>query len=610
MKLNSLIWRLLFATLVLVLATSACGGGESPDDVIGTTPTILLTVTSTPEQSPPILIPTESATPTTGLVEAQVTHVVDGDTIEVLVGGVEYRVRYIGVDTPETKHPTRGVEPFGPEASRANSELVEGKAVLLEKDVSETDQYGRLLRYVYVGELMVNEELLRRGLARIATFPPDVKYVDRFLEIQRAAQEAELGMWGGEPSAEESTSSPVPASAPAGEVWSYTHQRADGNRLVPGSGALPGVQPLDIPLDGQPQWLVAAPMGEGSLWVAVLADGRIQAFHVVGRQVKPTPIQPAQLSPGMPPLLTVQDDIPRLITNPTTQASSLTHPAASPASGEQLAFIETGGDLVVWDGDEARRIAVNAPPDARLLVDESARLLLLSDATTRYDHGVLGDAVEASGISLVETVPAVHVARKIELPSPRVVEGISPIWADLSGDGQREIIVTLSDLEQGAQIVVFSEAGEQLAAGPAIGRGYRWRHQLVVAPFGPDGELELADVLTPHIGGVVEFYQLAGDELEIVAQVPGYSSHVLGSRNLDMAVAGDFDGDGQIELLLPDQARTSLAAIRRQPGGAEVAWTVPIGDKVSTNLATVLFPDGTLAVGAGHEGNQLRLWLP
>jgi hypothetical protein len=236
--------------------------------------------------------------------------------------------------------------------------------------------------------------------------------------------------------------------------------------------------------------------------------------------------------------------------------------------------------------------------------------LLLSDATTHYDHGVLGDAVEASSISLVETVPAPRVARRIELPSPRVVEGISPIWADLSGDGQREIIVTLSDLEQGAQIVVFSEAGEQLAAGPAIGRGYRWRHQLVVAPFGPDGELELADVLTPHIGGVVEFYQLAGDELEIVAQVPGYSSHVLGSRNLDMAVAGDFDGDGQIELLLPDQARTSLAAIRRQPGGAEVAWTVPIGDKGSTNLATVLFPDCTLAVGAGHEGNQLRLWLP
>jgi hypothetical protein len=117
-------------------------------------------------------------------------------------------------------------------------------------------------------------------------------------------------------------------------------------------------------------------------------------------------------------------------------------------------------------------------------------------------------------------------------------------------------------------------------------------------------------VLTPHIGGVVEFYRLAGNRLEIVAQVPGYTSHVIGSRNLDTAVAGDFDGDGRIELLVPNQARTSLGAIRRKPGGAEVAWTIPVGGRVMTNLATVVFPDDALAVGVGHEGNMLRLWLP
>ncbi|MFB0533852.1 MAG: hypothetical protein ACETWR_02605 [Anaerolineae bacterium] len=93
------------------------------------------------------------------------------------------------------------------------------------------------------------------------------------------------------------------------------------------------------------------------------------------------------------------------------------------------------------------------------------------------------------------------------------------------------------------------------------------------------------------------------------AQVSGYTSHAIGSRNLDTVVAGDFDGDGRIELL-PNQARMSLAAIRREPGGAEVAWTIPAGGRVMTNLATVVFPDGTLAVGVGHEGNRLRLWLP
>jgi hypothetical protein len=149
-----------------------------------------------------------------------------------------------------------------------------------------------------------------------------------------------------------------------------------------------------------------------------------------------------------------------------------------------------------------------------------------------------------------------------------------------------------------------------VATGPAIGRGFRWRHQLVVAPFGPAGELELADILTPHIGGVVEFYQLAGNRLEIVAQVPGFSSHVLGSRNLDMALAGDLDGDGQVELLVPNQIRANLGAIRRSDAGAEVAWSVPVGGTLITNLAGVTLPDGRLAVGAGHSRNGLRLWVP
>ena len=185
-------WKPLFVTLVLLLAILACNGVMG--DVGRGTPTLPPTLISTPEGLPSA--PVRPTTPAPHLVEAQVVRVVDGDTIKVLINGTEYRVRYIGIDTPETKHPTRGVEPFGPEASQLNRELVEGKVVLLEKDVSETDQYGRLLRYVYVDDLMVNEELLRRGLARVVTFPPDVKYIDRFLEIQRAAQEAGLGIWG------------------------------------------------------------------------------------------------------------------------------------------------------------------------------------------------------------------------------------------------------------------------------------------------------------------------------------------------------------------------------------------------------------------------------
>jgi micrococcal nuclease len=129
-----------------------------------------------------------------------VLRVVDGDTIEVAIDGVAYRVRYIGIDTPETVHPSRPVEWLGPEASAANAALVGGGTVILEKDVSETDRYGRLLRYVWTYRegawTFLNLELLRLGLATVTTYPPDVKYVEAlYLPAQREAQAAGIGLW-------------------------------------------------------------------------------------------------------------------------------------------------------------------------------------------------------------------------------------------------------------------------------------------------------------------------------------------------------------------------------------------------------------------------------
>jgi micrococcal nuclease len=114
-----------------------------------------------------------------------VTYVVDGDTIDLSTGE---RVRYIGVDTPETKHPIKGVECFGQEAAGKNKELVLDKKVRLEKDVSDKDKYGRLLRYVYLDDLFVNDYLARNGFAHAATFPPDVKFSRQFLEAEREAR--------------------------------------------------------------------------------------------------------------------------------------------------------------------------------------------------------------------------------------------------------------------------------------------------------------------------------------------------------------------------------------------------------------------------------------
>ena len=101
-------------------------------------------------------------------------------------------MRYIGIDTPEI-YPE--VEAFGREARQANRRLVEGKEVHLERDVSETDKYGRLLRYVYVDGVFVNAELVKQGLARAKTYPPDTKYQDYLEKIETEAREAGRGMW-------------------------------------------------------------------------------------------------------------------------------------------------------------------------------------------------------------------------------------------------------------------------------------------------------------------------------------------------------------------------------------------------------------------------------
>lgn len=121
---------------------------------------------------------------------------VDGDTIVVEIDGVEERVRYIGIDTPESVDPRRPAECLGREASDYNRDLVDGKTIALEKDVSETDAFGRLLRYVWLDGHLVNARLVRDGYAVAATFPPDVRYADLFAGLQAEARAAGVGLWG------------------------------------------------------------------------------------------------------------------------------------------------------------------------------------------------------------------------------------------------------------------------------------------------------------------------------------------------------------------------------------------------------------------------------
>ena len=100
-----------------------------------------------------------------------------------------------GIDTPETVDPRKPVQCFGVEASKKNKELVEGKMVRLETDITDRDKYNRLLRYIWLDDILINQELVEQGYAKSYSYPPDIKYQDKFVAAEKKAREDKLGLW-------------------------------------------------------------------------------------------------------------------------------------------------------------------------------------------------------------------------------------------------------------------------------------------------------------------------------------------------------------------------------------------------------------------------------
>jgi len=127
--------------------------------------------------------------------DAQVVDVVDGDTFKAIINGEEETIRLLMVDTPETVHPQKPVEPFGQEASNYLYSRLNGREVDLEFDKEMYDQYDRILAYVYVGNEMINESLLKEGYAEVKAYEPNDKYESEFRGLEKEAQENMVGRW-------------------------------------------------------------------------------------------------------------------------------------------------------------------------------------------------------------------------------------------------------------------------------------------------------------------------------------------------------------------------------------------------------------------------------
>ncbi len=173
--------------------------------------------------------------------DAIVTRIVDGDTIEVRINDARFTVRYIGIDAPETKGPPAQTC-LSRQATTANKALVLGKTLRLERDVSETDRYGRLLRYAYLPDgTLVNEKLVLDGFALIATYPPDVKYVDALAAAQQKARESNAGLWSKCP---QLAAAGIRSSQPAATAIAPA---ADCDPSYPTICIPPGIDDLDCP---------------------------------------------------------------------------------------------------------------------------------------------------------------------------------------------------------------------------------------------------------------------------------------------------------------------------------------------------------------------------
>jgi len=266
------------------------------------------------------------------LTAATVTSVADGDTIQVRINNVEYRVRYIGINTPEVG------QPYAEGATSLNRSLAAGKTVLLERDVSETDRYGRLLRYIWLEDgTFVNYELVRQGYAQASAYSPDVKYEALFREAQRQALEEGAGLWA---ETVPPTATPTVASrvAPVGASANRNaNLRAGPGTSYAVAGSVTTGQALDLGgRNTTGDWFRLS----SGLWIAAfLVDGAPGTLPVVTVQAVTPPSTPEPTAGAsrstaviLPESTPVTPPQPTIVTPPTPVPPTPVPPPVSPGS--------------------------------------------------------------------------------------------------------------------------------------------------------------------------------------------------------------------------------------------------------------------------------------
>lgn len=223
--------------------------------------------------------------------------------------------------------------------------------------------------------------------------------------------------------------------------------------------------------------------------------------------------------------------------------------------------------------------------------------------TKRYRHGILGDGIEAAVLA-VQTRNGSIV--RVELPTREVFEDRTPRLVMLDRSGKSRVVTILSDKGRGASLAIYSLVNGKLkkvGQTPFIGRTNRWRNIAGIADYNGDGRTDIAEVVTPHIGGTLRFWTWTGSRLIELAQSYGFSNHAIGYREQRLSATADFNGDGRLDLALPDVSRRQLILI---------GFDKKSGGKKLSKLATIRLPariSGAVSVVMKKKKPHIRLGL-
>lgn len=276
------------------------------------------------------------------------------------------------------------------------------------------------------------------------------------------------------------------------------------------------------------------------------------------------------------------------------------------------AFVATGKTWFRFD-PVARRLIPGTPPtqpaapagalpDARVATGHDViREAWLSDPTTRYRHGVLGDAIEAGSLTILRRDGSKAWLR---LGKDAVFEDIAPSVAQIGG--RERIVLVKAYLDRGAAITVIDPVSASIVAeSTPIGHANAWRNPAGIADYDGDGMTDIVAVRQPHVVGRFELWSFIGGALKKTLEVADVCNHVMGSRALALSTTADFDGDGTLDLAIPNFDRRSLRLIAFAPSVRDIT-RLALRARVETDLALVRL-QGRPAALAGLENGQLVL---